>query len=198
MVVQNLTSHPQLVAFDLDYTLWDLWIDTHITGPLRRHEENVNEVLDKYGKTISFYEDVSTILQNLRLRSRSPVVDSNSKDIEDQNIIIAACSRTDTPNLARECLRLLLVPTSVEESPPRPAIDLFDELEIYPGSKIKHFKALHARTGIPYSQMLFFDDERRNAEVETLGVTFQEVPDGLTHRVFQEGLRKWRLRQLEN
>ncbi|KAF8811379.1 hypothetical protein BYT27DRAFT_7253075, partial [Phlegmacium glaucopus] len=141
---------------------------------------------------------VSTILQNLRLRSRSPPVDSNSKDIEDKNIIIAACSRTDAPNLARECLRLLLVPTSVEESPPRPAIDLFDELEIYPGSKIKHFKALHARTGIPYSQMLFFDDERRNAEVETLGVTFQEVPDGLTHQVFEESQRKWRLRQLEN
>ena len=58
------------------YTLWDLWIDTHVTGkyydsmscqrhrtalnmtlsihrlgPLRRHEDNVNEVLDKYGSS---------------------------------------------------------------------------------------------------------------------------------------------------
>jgi len=185
-------SYPQLVAFDIDYTLWDLWIDTHITGPLRRHEDNVNEVLDKYGEKISFYKDVSKILQSLRLRSRS-----NSTDIEEQTtVIIAACSRTHAPDLARECLRLLLVPLSSNEgSTPTPAIEFFDELEIYPGSKIKHFKALHARTGIPYTEMLFFDDERRNAEVETLGVTFKEVPNGLTDQIFEEGLEKWRSRR---
>jgi len=119
-------THPQLVAFDLDYTLWDLWIGTHITGPLRCHEDNVNEVLDKYGEKISFYKDVSKILQYLR-------TGSNSKE----NIIIAACSRTHASDLARECLRLLLVPPSAEGSTPTPAIEFFDELEIYTGTTLQ-------------------------------------------------------------
>jgi len=90
----------------------------HHPGPLRRHEDNQNEVLDKYavkfchpivliallphhryGQRISFYKDVSKILHNLRLRSQPLSVDSDSKNVEDQNVIIAACSRTHAPNL---------------------------------------------------------------------------------------------------
>ncbi|KAF8151504.1 magnesium-dependent phosphatase-1 [Crassisporium funariophilum] len=181
---------PQLVAFDLDYTLWDLWIDTHVTGPLRRHKDTVNEVLDKYGDKISFYKDVPDILHGLR--SQKAVSENN----EDQTVIIAACSRTHAPDLAKQCLRLLLVPNVADKtSPPTPAIDFFDEMEIYPGSKIKHFKALHERTGIPYSEMLFFDDEHRNSEVEKLGVTFYHVPRGLTRQMFEQGLKEWRQRR---
>lgn len=111
---------------------------------------------DRNGKTISFYEDVSEILQTLRSRSRSPSEGSNSTDIEEQNVIVAACSRTHASDLyvffkkkklmcvhcifirefksAHECLRLLLVPLSADESTPMPAIEFFDELEIYPGA----------------------------------------------------------------
>ena len=35
-----------------------------------------------------------------------------------------------------------------------PAIKFFDHLEIYPGSKIAHFKQFHKITGIPYSEMV--------------------------------------------
>lgn len=38
------------------------------------------------------------------------------------------------------------------------------------GSKITHFEKLHQKTGIPYEEMLFFDDERRNSETEQLGM----------------------------
>jgi len=58
-----------------------------------------------------------------------------------------------------------------------------------------HFKALHDRTGIPYAQMLFFDDEPRNSEVEKLGVTFQLVPSGLSHKSYEQGLLKWKKKQ---
>ena len=37
------------------------------------------------------------------------------------------------------------------------------------GSKLRHFKSIHKKTGIAYSEMLFFDDEARNKEVESLG-----------------------------
>ena len=47
--------------------------------------------------------------------------------------------------------------------------------------------------------MLFFDDEARNAEVESLGVTFVLIgEDGLTKSSFEEGLEEWRRKRKEN
>ncbi|KAJ3478231.1 hypothetical protein NLI96_g9906 [Meripilus lineatus] len=110
---------PKLIAFDLDYTLWGLWIDTHAAGPLRREGDTLNAVKDKYGEKIAFYHDVAEILHRLRAGG----------------VIIAACSRTHTPALAREALGLLLVPPPAghKNSAPTPAIQFFDQHEIYPG-----------------------------------------------------------------
>lgn len=54
---------------------------------------------------------------------------------------------------ARQALQLLLVPGEDGESA-GPAIELFDDLQIYPGSKLTHFRALHTKTGVPYEQMV--------------------------------------------
>ncbi|KAI0261115.1 magnesium-dependent phosphatase-1 [Gloeopeniophorella convolvens] len=169
---------PKLIAFDLDYTLWPLWIDSHVSSPLKRDGNALNVVHDKYGDKVAFYHDVPQILHRLRAGG----------------VIVAACSRTTATALARQALSLLLVPPKAgdPESPVQPAIQFFDQLEIYPGSKIAHFKQLHKKTGIPYSEMLFFDDERRNKEVESLGVTFELVQRGLDNVSFERGLEKWR------
>jgi len=74
------------------------------------------------------------------------------------------------------------------------AIRLFDYLEIYPGSKITHFDKLQKATGIRYEDMLFFDDEARNRNVESLGVTMYLVRDGVTKAEFDNGVREWRKR----
>ncbi|KAI0044063.1 magnesium-dependent phosphatase-1 [Auriscalpium vulgare] len=179
-----MTSHlPRLVAFDLDYTLWPLWIDTHISSSVKRDGDTINEVHDRYGEKVSFYHDVPQILHRLRAAE----------------LVIAACSRTSATALARQALSLLLVHAKAgdKHAKPQPAIEFFDQLEIYPGSKIKHFKQLHEKTGIPYSEMLFFDDERRNKEVESLGVTFVLVHNGLDNRTFEHGLDEWRKRHPE-
>ncbi|CED82524.1 Magnesium-dependent phosphatase [Phaffia rhodozyma] len=156
-------AFPNLVAFDLDYTLdwiWfdlcSLWIDTHVTGPFKRTGEELNKVIPRRGDPISFYPDVPEILHKIR---------------RNEDSYIAACSRTSAPDYAREVLGLLLVPSprSSPKDEPKRAIDFFDGKEIYPGSKLKHFKRLHEKTGIPYEEMLFFDDESRNKEVESLG-----------------------------
>ena len=80
---------------------------------------------------------------------------------------------------AREALGLLLVPPKAGDThgTPTQAIEFFDQMEIYPGaprpppppplpffvflietpstgSKITHFKKLHQKTGIPYSEMV--------------------------------------------
>ncbi|KAJ3536486.1 hypothetical protein NMY22_g6022 [Coprinellus aureogranulatus] len=162
-----MTRLPKLIAFDLDYTLWDLWIDTHVDGPLHRKGNRVNEVLDRNNQPISFYKDVPGILHKIR-GYRLPGEDGG----EEGKVVIAACSRTHAPEPARQCLGLLLVPPPAdvdsEAVEPTRAVTFFDEMEIYPGSKLTHFKRLHKRTGIAYEDMLCFDDERRNAEVEKL------------------------------
>ena len=43
---------------------------------------------------------------------------------------------------------------SSSDSPPVKTIDMFDQLEIYPGSKINHFKQIHKKTKLPYSEMV--------------------------------------------
>ncbi|KAL1757027.1 magnesium-dependent phosphatase-1 [Schizophyllum commune] len=157
------TRMPKLIAFDLDYTLWDLWIDTHVTGPLHRNKNTLNEVRDRHNDVICFYKQVPDILHRIR----------------DAGVTVAAVSRTCAPNLARQALSLLLVP------PLRGDAD---------GSKLKHFKKIHERTGIPYDEMLFFDDEHRNSEVESLGVTFCLVRNGMDLQTFEKGLAEWRRR----
>ena len=64
------------------------------------------------------------------------------------------------------------------------------------GSKLKHFRELQTKTGIDHVDMLFFDDEARNAEVESLGVTFYLIgSEGVTKKAFEEGVEEWRRRR---
>jgi len=164
-----------LIAFDLDYTLWDLWIDTHVSPPFTRDGNTINEVLDSLGNSVSFYPEVPEILCEVRKLGCQ----------------IALCSRTEATKEAKSVLQLLLISHPDEDEPMR-AIDFFHQREIYPGSKTNHFKALHNKTGLPYTEMLFFDDEHRNKEVEKLGVTFVLVRNGMNKALLRSGLEQWR------
>nr|XP_048675736.1 magnesium-dependent phosphatase 1 isoform X5 [Caretta caretta] len=62
-------------------------------------------------------------------------------------------------------------------------------VEIYPGGKSAHFHRLQQDTGVPFAQMLFFDDEERNIrDVSKLGVTCVLVPNGMTQVLLTQGL----------
>lgn len=52
---------PKLFVFDLDYTLWPFWVDTHVSGPLKATKEGL-VVKDRYGEGYGFYRDVAGIL----------------------------------------------------------------------------------------------------------------------------------------
>ncbi|KAL6703670.1 hypothetical protein ACN47E_009444 [Coniothyrium glycines] len=166
---------PQILVFDLDYTLWPFWVDTHVTGPLKPTQGGL-KVKDRYGEGYGFYNDVGGILEACKQKS----------------ILIGAASRTHAPDLGREMLRLLKIPSASGSS--SRAIDFFDYLQIYPGDKTTHFQRIHEDSGIEYEAMLFFDDESRNKNVEVLGVTMRLVRDGVTSNEIDEGVKAWRKR----
>lgn len=53
---------PKLLVFDLDYTLWPFWVDTHVTPPFRKKG---NDVVDAHGQIIRYYKEVPEILKHL-------------------------------------------------------------------------------------------------------------------------------------
>jgi magnesium-dependent phosphatase 1 len=215
---------PRLIVFDLDYTLWPFWVDTHPTAPIKPQplpppsSPSLNSttatataaataspaaatsvaVVDKYGETYAFYPDVPSMLWILPR----------------MGVRIAIASRTHAPDLGKEMLKLMVVTPpppgddasgssaagagvqSKKDLKPRRALDLFDGgMEIYPGAKIPHMQALARRNGVAFEDMLFFDDESRNKEVERLGVTMQLVPSGMSWRELESGVEEWRRRK---
>ncbi|CAK7203163.1 hypothetical protein SEUCBS139899_005893 [Sporothrix eucalyptigena] len=200
---------PRLVVFDLDYTLWPFWVDTHTVPPIRvaSEEDKVPKtkrqrrkqkeaspppadgfqpvtVVDRYDEMFAFYRDVPHVLQAL----------------PQAGLKMGVASRTSAPELAREMLKLLRVPASgagakIPSGDDVVALGVFDAgLEIYPTNKLRHMEALQKRTGIPYEEFLFFDDESRNRNVETVGVTMFLVRDGVTWDAVERGVRAWRRR----
>lgn len=184
---------PKIVVFDLDYTLWPFWVDTHVTGPIKATEGGL-KVKDRYGEAYGFYNDVGGVLEAVSLVQISShrVQNTDTLQLKAKDILIGAASRTHAPDLGREMLRLLKIPSPSGSS--TRAIDYFDHLQIYPGTKTTHFERIHRDSGIDYEEMLFFDDESRNKNVEVLGVTMKLVPRGVTRDVIDEGVRGWRKR----
>ena len=141
----------KLFVFDLDYTLWPLEADEHINPPVRLTAEG--KVVDRFDNEIKLHTDVVEIFQSLHTRS----------------ITIAVASRSTTADLCEKLLQLF---------------DIYKYItykEIYPRSKVNHFKKLKQNSGRDYKDMIFFDDHIDNIlEISELGVTCRQVRHGLT------------------
>lgn len=168
--------YPKVVVFDLDYTLWPCWCDTHITTPVKAKSKDT--VIDKRQFELSFYKDVPRVLEELL----------------ENKVLIVAASRTSAPLLAQKLLRMLHIKDE-------PAINHFDFLEWGTHSKTKHIKSAIDRIKdemeleIAFEDVILFDDEWRNKDVESIGVQFAHLPNedvGLTYELFNKAILKYR------
>ncbi|XP_015676814.1 magnesium-dependent phosphatase 1 [Protobothrops mucrosquamatus] len=144
------------------YTLWPFWVDTHVDPPFQKKSDG--SVQDRNKRPVNLYPEVPEVLQQL----------------QSEGIAMATASRTGEIRGARQLLDLF------DLNP------YFRYTEIYPGSKITHFQRLNQQSGIPFHQMLFFDDESRNIrDVSTLGVVCVAVPRGMTLSLLREGMESF-------
>ncbi|KAJ5898810.1 magnesium dependent phosphatase [Penicillium taxi] len=174
---------PKLITFDLDYTLWPFWVDMDVSTPIKSRDNN-SRVTDRWNESFAFYPAVSSIIQACASRS----------------IPLALASRTSAPELAREMLKSLhIIPAFSDKSTANTrttrALEYFDYVQIFPGNKTQHFSRIQQASGTAYEDMLFFDDEARNRNVESeLGVTFYLVRRGMTIDEVDQGVWAWRKR----
>lgn len=151
---------PKLIVFDLDYTLWPFWVDTHVYPPFTL--KGNGKVYDFRGSEVKHYSEVPDVL----------------KQLQNDGYKLGIASRTGATEDGKKLVELF----GWEE--------YFQFSEIYPGGKTEHFSRFHEKSKIPYEDMLFFDDENRNiVDVSKLGVTCILVNDGVTKKVVQEGLQ---------
>jgi len=157
-------------------------------------------MVDRWGESFTFYPHVPAVLHAAR----------------DKNITLSLASRTHAPDLARDMLRGLVVTpasqynaadgdadkvASKTREKPLKALDYFRFAQIYPGTKTAHFRKIQEATRkdgepVEFRDMLFFDDEARNRNVEVeLGVTFWLVRDGVTRDEVDKGVWEWRKRR---
>ena len=145
----------KVFVFDLDFTLWNAGDGWCDTTNPPYFWQN-GKLLDQSYNWIRLYPDVLRILEYLKRNDK----------------IVVAASRTFEPDWANDLLQLL-------------DIDQYFSLkEIYPSSKIHHFKRIQKYFEIPYQEMVFFDDEYRNIEeVGELGVESVFVKNGITFKM---------------
>ena len=71
--------------------------------------------------------------------------------------------------------------------------DVVDYTEIFPSDKKQHFRNMQEKSGVDFSDMIFFDNEIRNCRsVERLGVLCVHTPRGLTKSKWEFGLKKFK------
>ena len=140
---QSSVRFPKLAVFDLDHTLWSFGIDSMCFTPPFHLDQKTGKIIDMSSKPIEYFVDTPKVLQHLK----------------SLNVPVAVASRSKYPSGAYALLELLKMNQYIKY------------FEIYPGPKTKHFGRLKEQTGVPYSDMIFFDDEPRNInDISALGV----------------------------
>ena len=158
---------PLLVVFDLDDTIW--WPELYMMSgaPFKKDKKQSGRVYDVANEEISVYPAASVAMH--LISTHHTFVNAKTK--------IAVASRTHRRQWAKECIKLLELEAHISYT------------EIYAGSKQLHFEKLRTASGVPFADMLFFDNEKGNVtDVRQLGVTCVYCPGGMSEQAWEEGI----------
>ena len=208
---------PTMIIFDLDFCIWlpemhelSGMPSVEVEGPLdpdgdfgttplgcvglsipkrRRNGRGRTipswELDDDYDgdETVRLFDGARRALRELALNPRY------------RGIVLACASSSLEPSYSYACLDKL------EVLPDLTLRDMFSYDEVGRTGKLSprkttHFRELHRESGVPYHEMLFFDDCNYGDHVgdlrEALGVVGQRTPNGLTFQEFLDGLEEYR------
>jgi magnesium-dependent phosphatase 1 len=194
---------PQLVIFDLDGCLWrpEMYELLYFSGGAGAPFTPPPPPPEDATTSVSTHSDPNGITTLLTCKGEPVYLLGNVAEIMRelyldpiwQTVKVGISSRTNEPNWARELLQEFKITTAMltttttsttlTTTPPVSYFTLENVLEGGPiemasDSKVHHFERISATTGIPYSEMLFFDNEYKNCEqVAQLGVTVAYCPD---------------------
>ena len=110
-------------------------------------------------------------------------------------------SATRYPEICQRLRKEVVNLEQPEQEKALKASEYFVAPQMFPGSKVAHFQKIQRDlrkqgTEVAFEDMVFFDDEARNRNVEVeLGVTFVLVRDGVTREEVDRGIGAWRRRR---
>ncbi|CCE64236.1 hypothetical protein TPHA_0H00260 [Tetrapisispora phaffii CBS 4417] len=171
--------YPDVAAFDLDYTVWPCYCDTHLYPPFKPVENpngEVYELIDSMGYSVKFFKDIPLLF----------------RDLKDNGVKIVAASRTWAPEIAQELLKGFRIEY---DGKVQSMYDFFDAAAWGDRSKVGHItenvKQIYNHDNIKNLKICLFDDESRNKDVERHGIKFvyiRNTETGPTWKLYQDYL----------
>jgi magnesium-dependent phosphatase 1 len=175
-------ENPPMLVFDVDYTLWPFDCDNQVIAPFNRSP--YGGVHDRFGRLANVFIDVPSIF--------AAAVDAG--------ITVAIASRNPSAGPVESLLRA--TPMAPRLRPELSCLwDAIPDRAVFNAyssggmkGKTKHFKEIQAVSGLPFADMLFFDDIDENVlYARAMGVTAVRVDRaGLTWAAVNKGIREWR------
>jgi magnesium-dependent phosphatase 1 len=140
------------------------------------------------------FEQIYTIYDsyNFPVESRYALDEIQRVQADGLPLRVAIASKTDEPEWAYICMEHMTL------SDGTPLIDFLEKdlIEISYGSKWNHIQRLHRTTGIPYSEMCFFDNENWNikdVQEKLPDVKCYYTPQGMTRDAWNKALHHFNM-----
>lgn len=152
---------PKIIVFDLDYTLWPFWVDTHVTPPFKK---KANDIVDSHGQIIQHYKEVPDVL----------------KYLHEEGYELGVASRTSEIQGAKQLLNLFNWNKyfKYKEIYPGCKINHFSKIQKASGTDYK-------------DMVFFDDEHRNIVDVGKLGVTCIIIKNGVNQTLVESVLKKF-------